>query len=244
MYDPVARDGRRGRARAAPAVARVQLDLVQHRARRPDPLDRRLHDRPDARGCGARAPTSGSSSRTRSSIPTLPDRALMAGVAAPDVATVLRRHRFVVRSEVAERRHVRLRRPQPLGEDGDAAHARGPRPVPRRGGRDLAAGRRAGPRGRGGRVAHRPADRDAGPAARAQPRVRCARVPRDGPGERLHDPPRRVPGREADRGEDDPGQRPAHASAATRSTRTASGRRRTSSSGTPTGSRCGPARSR
>jgi cytochrome c biogenesis protein len=33
--------------------------------------------------------------------PTLPDRALMAGVAAPDVATVLRRHRFKVRSEVA-----------------------------------------------------------------------------------------------------------------------------------------------
>src|SRR5690242_12466306 len=33
--------------------------------------------------------------------PKLPDRALMAGVAAPDVATVLRRHRFKVRSEVA-----------------------------------------------------------------------------------------------------------------------------------------------
>ena len=43
---PGARHGRRGRAGAAPAVARVQLDLVQHRARRADHLDRRLHARP------------------------------------------------------------------------------------------------------------------------------------------------------------------------------------------------------
>ena len=49
---------------------------------------------------------------------------------------------------------------------------------------------------------------------------------------RLHDRPRRLPGRQADRAQDHPRQRPARRSAATRSTRTASGRRRTSSSAT------------
>ena len=40
--------GRRRRARAAPAVPRLHARLVQHRAHRPDRLDRRLHARPDA----------------------------------------------------------------------------------------------------------------------------------------------------------------------------------------------------
>ena len=88
------------------------------------------------------------------------------------------------------------------------------------------------------RVADRPADRDAGPAARQEPRLRCAR-PRDRAGERLHDGPRRVPGRRGDRAARRSASTIRCRSAATRSTRTASGRRRTSSSATPPAGRCG-----
>ena len=120
---PGARHGRRGRARAAPAVARVQLDLVQHRARRADPLDRRVHARPDP---AAVAPVRGHPGRPAG--PLLRPHAARPGAdgrrrRADDVAAVLRRHRFVVRTRGRQRRDVRLRRPQPVGEARDAASA-------------------------------------------------------------------------------------------------------------------------
>ena len=104
--------------------------------------------------------------------PTLPDRAVLAGVSAD--ATAADPPPPPVRRPARDRRrgHLPLRRPQPLDEDGHAAHPHGPRAVPRGRGGDLAAGRRAGPRGRRGRVADGAADRHAGPAARPQPRLR------------------------------------------------------------------------
>ena len=202
-----ARDRRRQRARAAAAVPGVQLGLVQRRARRPDPVDRRVHDRPAA---AAVAPVGGHPGRPARRLlrPHAPGPGRPRGRrrrrdgADPAPPPVRRPARDRLRGDLP------LRRPPPLDEDGHAAHPHGPRDVPRRRGGDLAAGRRAGAGRRRGRVADRAADRHAGPAARAQPRVRGARL-RHRPSLGLHDAPRRVPGRQADRGQGHPRQRPA-----------------------------------
>ena len=122
------------------------------------------------------------------------------------------------------RRPLPLRRPPPVHEDGDAAHAPGAHPVPRRGRGHEPPRVRGAARGRGGRDVDGPADRHAGPARRQEPRVpgptRSRRLLR-----RLHDRPCGLPGRRRDRPQDDPRQRPAARSPGSRSTRTASGRR-------------------
>ena len=77
--------------------------------------------------------------------PELPDRAAMTGVSVNDVRAALRR-RPVPRPRGGGRWHaLPVRRPPSLDEAGDALHAPGADPVPRRGGRYVAAGRRAGP---------------------------------------------------------------------------------------------------
>ena len=136
-----------------------------------------------------------------------------------------------------------VRRPPPVHQDGDAVHACRADHLPHRRRGDLPAGRRAGPGRRRGRIADRPADRDARAAAGQEHRLRGARL-RHRQADRLHDRPRRLPGRQADRAQDDPGQRPAVGRRATRSTRTGSGRPRTSSSRRPPARSCGTRRSR
>ena len=109
-------------------------------------------------------------------------------------------------------------------------------PVPRRRRRHVAAGRGAGPRRRRGRIADRPADRDARAAPRQEPRVRGARL-RDRarrPTSRPTWPSTRTARRSRARRS---GSTIRCRSPATRSTRTASGRRRTSSCATPPGRR-------
>ena len=97
-------------------------------------------------------------------------------------------------------------------------------PVPGRGRGDLAARRRAGPGRRRGRVADRPADRDAGPAAGQEPRLRGARAstPASRPTSRPTWPSTRTASRSPTRRS---GSTTRCRSAATRSTRTGSGRR-------------------
>ena len=171
--------------------------------------------------------------------PRLPDRAAMDGVPADGVRGVLRRQRVPGPRGDRRRRHaLPLRRPPPVHEDGDAVHPPRADPLPRRGRGHVAARRRAGPRRRRGRVADGPADRHARPAAGQEPRLRGARL-RDRPGRPTSRPTspstrtaRRSPARRS-------GSTTRCRSAATRSTRTGSGRRRTSSSATPAGGRCG-----
>ena len=161
--------------------------------------------------------------------PILPDRALMAGVAGRRRRPrCCRRHRFVVRREVADGVDVPVRRPQPVGEARDAAQPPGTGPVPGRRGRDRAARRSS--RGSSWPRASR------SPCSRSGPRGCCSsgtsgsRRPalETGAPTRLHDPTSPCSRTAADRRQDDPRQRPARRSAATRSTRTGSGRRRTS----------------
>ena len=179
------------------------------------------------RGCGAASATSGSSSPSRTSTRACPTGPRWTAWPPDDVRARPAPDRLPrPRGDRRRRDALPVRRPPPVHEDGDAAHPPRADPVPRRGRGDLPARRRAGPRRRRGRVADRPADRDARAPARPEPRLRGARL-RHRPADRLHDRPRGLPGRPGDRAQDDPGQRPAVGRAATRSTRTGSGRRRT-----------------
>ena len=176
--------------------------------------------------------------------PKLPDRAHMAGVDAPAVAAVLKRHRFVVREETADGstylygdRHRWVKMATLLTHAGLVLFLVAAAVTSRFGdeqGLVVAEGESLTVQPIG----------TPGPAPRPEPGVRGAGLPRDRAGERLHDAPRRVPRRAAGRREDDPRERPTRGRTGTRSTRTASGRPRTWSSVTRRAGRCGRGPSR
>ena len=205
---PAARGRARGRPRAPERLRHVPVGLVQRRSDVARRFHRGLHARPHAapvaRGVGGpgratRAVLRPAPARSRGDVGRVgrgrPRRPAAEPVQGP-------------RGDRRRRFDVPLRRPPPVHEDGDAVHAHGTRAVPRGRRGHLAARRRAGPRGPGGRVAHGPADRHARPVAGQEPRLRGARL-RDRPGLGLHDRPGGLPGRKADRAQDDPRQRPA-----------------------------------
>ena len=167
--------------------------------------------------------------------PRLPDRAAMDRRAADSIRSVLRKNGFRVR-EATDADGTRFLYGDRHQYTKLATLLHPPRadPVPRRGGRDVAPRGGAGPGRRRRPDAHRPADRDARPASRPEPRA-SRRPASTRAANRLHDRPCGLPGRPRDRAQDDPGQRPAVHRAATRSTRTASDRRRTSWSATHQG---------
>ena len=181
------------------------------------------------RGCGATSPTSASPSRSRSSTRAARPRGDDRRERPRTWRASCARRGFRVREATDDDGDpLRLRRPPPVHEDGDALHPPRADPVPRRGGRDVTVRRRAGPRRAGGRVADRPADRHARAAARQEPGLRGARAsrpacrPTSRPTSRCTRTARRSPARRS-------GSTTRCRSVATRSTRTASGRRRTSS---------------
>ena len=181
------------------------------------------------RGCGARRRRSGSSSRKPSTTRRCPTGPRMTGIAPADVRAALRGQRFGVREAEIDGVAFLYGDRHRWTKLATLFTHLGPDPVPRRGRRDVAARRRAGPRHRRGRFADGPADRDARPARREE--LRASRRPgflETGQRDRLHDRPRRVPERPGGRAQDDPGRTTRSRSAATRSTRTDSGRRRTS----------------
>ena len=208
IYDPVLGTRSRQRARADPGLAHLQLDLVQHRARRADHLDRRLHDRPHPAPVAPAAPRSASSSPTRSTTRRCP----------------------TARSWRASTRRRSRRSSAATGSSSGRRSANGATYIYGDRNRWVKMATLISPAG-SSCSSSRPRSRRAWATSRASSWPRASRSPssrsgrracssfatsgsrprasRDGQGERLHDPPRGLPGREGDRREDDPGQRPA-----------------------------------
>ncbi len=203
-------------------------------------LDRRLHARPDAQAVARRQRR-----------PGRPARAVLRPAAAGPRGDDRRRRRRTsgpscgatastsARRPQADGHALPVRRPPPVHEDGDAAHPHRAGPLPGR--------RRGRPRGS---ATSRAWSSPEGESLTVQPigtpgLLLVKNLDFEAPGfdtgqaDRLHDRPRGLPGRPGDRAQDDPGQRPAVDRAATRSTRTGSGRRRTCRPATRPASRCG-----
>ena len=171
--------------------------------------------------------------------PILPDRAAMDGVAPGDVGTVLRRNGFRVREAAAEDgsaflygdRHQYTKMATLLTHLGLILFLVAAAVTSR-------LGRGAGPRRGRGRVPDRPADRDARPAARQEPRLRGARSRQRArpPTSRPTWPSTRTAARSRARRSGSTTRCP---SAATRSTRTGSARRRIWSCATAPAPCCG-----
>ncbi len=217
--------------------------VVQRRAGGPGDLDRGLHPGSDAEAVAGRARG-----------PGRPARAVLRSAPAGPGGDVrrLRRGRPIgaatkrparARGDASRRHALPVRRSPPVHEAGDAADPRRPGHLPGRRRRHLAARRRAGPGRPGGQLAHRPADRDAGPAAGQEPRLRGTRAstPARRPTSRPTSPSTRMARRSRARRS---GSTIRCRWPATRSTRTASGRRRTWSSAMRPARRCGTARCR
>ena len=171
---PAVRDRRRRGPRAPRGLPGVPLAVVQRRAGRPRALDRVLHDQPDpppvARRVGRARGSAGPVLRPEAAGPRTDARR----VAGRRPARLSQAWLPASRGRGRRRDALRLRRPEQVLEARDAVHAPRADHLPARGRGQLPAGRRAGPGGRGGPVAHGPAHRHARPAARQEPGLRCS----------------------------------------------------------------------
>ena len=209
IYDATLGVGRRRCPRAAPAVPCLHLDLVQHRARGPDHLHRRLHHRPHPApvapvGRHPRRPArpvlrpgppgsrpDGGHHRRCGRVPSCAATGSSCA-ARPSTASVYLygdRNRWVKLATLLTHTGLVLflvaaAITSRFGDEQGLVVAEG---------ESLTVQPIGTP----------------GPAPGPQPGVRGAGVRRDRQGDRLHDPPRGLPGREADRRQDDPRQRPA-----------------------------------